>query len=173
MHCTSCGKLFKTSSLRNHKRNHTKGQFSNTLPDRFLTSKTKFQLVPSSGWLKCSSCTWWRMAQYCAFFKNHLWPSLIYCISGSRFCMVPASRPRWLKVPANFFSCFFVAPSYWPPLSLATPCTTYYRVSQDTGHLKVCPSPKISFIRAAFSKEASVGCSVVKHPVEDLPCVFY
>ena len=28
-----------------------------------------------------------------------------------------------------------MAPSYWPPLSLATPCTTYYRVSQDTGHL--------------------------------------
>ena len=34
-----CGELFKTSSLQNHKRTHTKRKFSKFLPDRFLTWK--------------------------------------------------------------------------------------------------------------------------------------
>ena len=55
-HCIICGKLLKNFSLQNHKGNHTKSQFSNTLPYWFLASETKFQLGPRSGRPKNSSC---------------------------------------------------------------------------------------------------------------------
>ena len=43
-HCTTCGKLVKMYTLQSHKRNHTKGQFSDTLVYQFSTLENKITL---------------------------------------------------------------------------------------------------------------------------------
>ena len=48
-----CGELFKTSSLQNHKRTHTKRKFSKFLPDRFLTWKFILQFFSQIKFWPC------------------------------------------------------------------------------------------------------------------------
>ena len=88
--CTLCGKLFKTTNLQNHKRNHTKSQFSNKRSDPLHL------IFWQSFWLE-----WFLMGQrtVCLVTKAMLIPK----------CRLDQllHAPILILIPCHFWNCFF------------------------------------------------------------------
>ena len=154
--CTLCGKLFKTTNLQNHKRNHTKSQFSNKRSDPLHL--IFWQLF----WLE-----WFLMGQRTACLVTLMyflekWPLWKHS-SDHRSAVVlrqhlprtPGQTPPWDGAEVQFWKSrrwehvrlsarqvlhMLANPDHQQESSRKHPAfwwRNFYRVSHDTGHLKI------------------------------------